>query len=143
MMARGRPCAPVNQGIAMIGFVITADDRPGMVAIATEAAAHAGVDLRAVSGIANGTTGLLALVGDDDAKLRAALAGTGFKVREIELVTIEREDRVGSGAELARHLAEHGVNLELLLQIGHTGSKVSVALGASDTAALRRALAEA
>jgi hypothetical protein len=113
-----------------------------MVATATEAAARAGVNLRAISGMANGTTGMLALVGDDDAKLRAALAATGLQVREVELVTIDAEDRVGSGAELARRLADRGVNLELLLQISHTGSQVEVAIGATDTAALRAALAQ-
>jgi hypothetical protein len=126
----------------MFGFVITADDRPGMVATATEAAARAGVNLRAISGMANGTTGMLALIGDDDAKLRAALAGTGLQVREVELVTIDAEDRVGSGAELARRLADRGVNLELLVQISHSGSRVEVAIGATDTAALRAALAQ-
>ena len=74
----------------MFGFVITADDRPGMVATATEAAARAGVNLQAISGMANGTTGMLALIGDDDAKLRAALAGTGLQVREVEPLGADR-----------------------------------------------------
>ena len=126
----------------MRAFIVSADDRPGMVGSATRAAADAGVNLRGIAGIADGTTGLLALIGDDDDKLRAALAAGGRTVREVELVTTTADDRVGSAAELTGRLADAGVNLELLLPIGMRDGHIEVAIGATDPAALRRALGQ-
>ncbi len=138
------PAAPLDgRGPAMRAFILTADDRPGMVASATRTAADAGVNLRTVAGLANGTTGLLALVGDDDALLRAALAARGGPVREIELVVTAVEDRPGTAAELAERLAAAGVNLELIAPIGMADGRIDVAIGAADADAVRRALAGA
>jgi hypothetical protein len=128
----------------MRAFIVSADDRPGMVASVTKAAADAGVNLRGLAGIANGTTGLLALIGDNDDKLRAALAAGGRTVREAEVVMTTGEDRVGGAAELTARLAEAGVNLELLLPMGMgSGGRIDVAVAATDIAALRRALGQA
>jgi hypothetical protein len=124
----------------MRAFILTADDRPGMVAAATRAAAGAGVNLRMIAGLANGTTGLLALVGDDDERLRSALAARGGSVREVELVTTTIEDRPGSAAELAERLAARGVNLELITPIGMADGRIEIAIGAADPEAVRRAL---
>jgi hypothetical protein len=125
----------------MRAFILTADDRPGIVASATRSAADAGVNLRMIAGLADGTMGLLALVGDDDERLRSALAARGGSVREVELVTTTVEDRPGTAAELAERLAAAGVNLQFIAPIGMADGRIEVAIGASDADALRRALA--
>ena len=125
----------------MRAFIVTVDDRPGTVARLTEAVARRGVDLSGIAGIANGNQGLVALLAQDEAGVREALAETGVRALETELVTADVENRPGGIAEVTRRLADAGVNLLLVTPVGMNGELVTVAFGASDTALLRRTLA--
>jgi hypothetical protein len=55
-------------------------------------------------------------------------------------MTTELENRPGTGAALFRRLADAGVNLLVAVPVGMSADRVQLALGATDTAALRRAL---
>jgi hypothetical protein len=124
----------------MRAFIVTAPDRAGSGADILGAVAAAGVDLKGVAGLANGTTGMIALIPDDEAACRNALAGTGATVRESELVITEVETAPGSAARLAGRLADAGLDLTLMLPVGMNGERIEVAVGATDPQALRRAL---
>ena len=124
----------------MRAFIVTAEDRPGTVARLTNAIARRGIDLLGFAGVANGQSGLIALIGADDAGVRAALAELGVRALEAELVTADIENRPGGIAEVAQRLADAGVNLLLIAPGGMNGDRVTVAFGASDTGLLRRTL---
>jgi len=124
----------------MRAFIVTAEDRPGTVARLTNAIARRGIDLLGFAGVANGQSGLIALIGADDAGVRAALAELGVRALEAELVTADIENRPGGIAEVAQRLADAGVNLLLIAPVGMNGDRVTVAFGASDTELLRRTL---
>ncbi len=124
----------------MHAYLITVDDRPGVMARLFEAAAARGVNVAPAYGLANGTTGLIALGSDDEAGLQAAIADAGFTAAAVELVVVDMENRPGTGAAIMRKLADAGVDLRLAIPVGMSGDKVQLGFGASDTALLKRVL---
>ena len=124
----------------MHAYLVTVDDRPGVMARLFEAAAARGVNVAPAYGLANGTTGLIALGSDDEAGLQAAIADAGFTAAAVELVVVEMENRPGTGAAIMRKLADAGVDLRLAVPVGMSGDKVQLGFGASDTALLKRIL---
>lgn len=124
----------------MNAYLITVDDRPGQIARVFEAAAARGVNIAPAYGLANGTTGLIALGSDDEAGLRAAIADAGFTATAIEMIVVELENRPGTGAEVMRKLADAGVDLQLAVPVGMNGDLLQVGFGATDARLLRRTL---
>ncbi|HEY5496134.1 MAG TPA: hypothetical protein VIK16_05700 [Candidatus Limnocylindrales bacterium] len=124
----------------MNAYLITVDDRPGQIARVFEAAAARGVNIALAYGLANGTTGLIALGSDDEAGLRAAIADAGFTATAIEMIVVELENRPGTGAEVMRKLADAGVDLQLAVPVGMNGDLLQVGFGATDAGLLRRTL---
>ena len=124
----------------MNAYLITVDDRPGQIARVFEAAAARGVNIAPAYGLANGTTGLIALGSDDEAGLRAAIADAGFTATAIEMIVVELENRPGTGAEVMRKLADAGVDLQLAVPVGMNGDLLQVGFGATDAWLLRRTL---
>ncbi len=124
----------------MNGYLISTADRAGLAAAIFEAAAARGVNIFPAYGLADGTTGLVCVGSDDEAGLRAALADAGVSATPIEMFTAELENRPGTGAALFRKLADAGVNLRVAVPIGMSEDKVQLALGATDSAALKAAL---
>jgi hypothetical protein len=122
------------------GFLISTADRPGLAAGLFEAAAARGVNVFPAYGLANGTTGIICVGSEDEAGLRQAIADAGLTATTVELMTTELENRPGTGAALFRRLADAGVNLLVAVPVGMSADRVQLALGATDTAALRRAL---
>jgi hypothetical protein len=121
-------------------YLITVDDRPGQIARVFEAAAARGVNIAPAYGLANGTTGLIALGSDDEAGLRAAIADAGFTATAIEMIVVELENRPGTGAGLMRKLADAGVDVQLAVPVGMNGDLLQVGFGATDAGLLRRTL---
>ena len=124
----------------MNAYLITVDDRPGQIARVFEAASARGVNIAPAYGLANGTTGLIALGSDDEAGLRAAIADVGFTATAIEMIVVELENRPGTGAEVMRKLADAGVDLQLAVPVGMNGDLLQVGFGATDAGLLRRTL---
>ena len=124
----------------MNAYLITVDDRPGVIARVFEAAAARGVNIAPAYGLANGTTGLIALGSDDEAGLRAAIADAGLTASAIEMVVVELENRPGTGAEVMRKLADAGVDLRVAVPVGMNGDRLQVGFWATDAGLLRRTL---
>lgn len=124
----------------MNGFLISTTDRPGLAAGLFEAAAARGVNVFPAYGLADGTTGIICVGSDDEAGLRQAIADAGLTATTVELMTTELENRPGTGAALFRRLADAGVNLLVAVPVGMSADRVQLALGATDSAALGRAL---
>lgn len=126
----------------MNAFIIELENKPGALAEITEAIGDRGINITAISGVTAGTVGALGLLTNDEAGTREVLKTSGIKVREIGLVSVSLEHKAGTLGEIARKLADAGVNIELLLGTGMSGSNVTVALGVDDVEAAKRAIGE-
>jgi hypothetical protein len=124
----------------MNAYLVSAGDRPGLAARLFEAAAKRGVNVFPAYGLADGKTGMLCVGSDDEAGLKAAIADAGLSATPIEMVVTELANRAGTGAALFRKLADAGVDLRVAVPIGMSGDSVQLGLGATDAAALKRAL---
>ena len=124
----------------MNAYLITVDNRPGVLAELLEAAARRHVNVSPACGLSDGTRGLIALGSDDEAGLRAAIADAGYTATAIEMVVVELENRPGTGAEVTRKLADAGVDLQIAFPVGMSGDRVQMGFGAHDAALLKRTL---
>jgi hypothetical protein len=124
----------------MTAFIVDLEDRPGAIAAVAEALAMKGISITSLAGVTTRGAGCAALITNDESGTRKALADARFNVREIEIVPHAIEDRPGSFAEVARKLADAGVNLEAVLPTGMSGGKVSIAFATKDVAKAREAL---
>ncbi len=121
----------------MHAFIVTLENKPGTLAKVAETVAAKGVDLMTGAGFALGNTGGFAFIANDEAGARAALDGAGIAYRETEIVPVSVENRPGGLAEVARKLADAGINVDLAIPTGMTGGKVTIAIGSNDPARTR------
>jgi hypothetical protein len=111
----------------MNAFIVELRNRPGELARVTEAIAQKGIDIQAFSGATCGGSGSIALVTNDEAATRTALADAGYAAREIEVVSAALEHRPGTLAAAARKLADAGINVEAAMPVGMDGGSVTIA----------------
>ncbi len=104
--------------VPMNAFIVDLEDRPGSIAAVAEALAIKGISITSLAGIASRGAGSTAILTNDEAGTRKALADGRFSVREVEVVPHTIEDRPGSFAEVARKLADAGINLDAVLPTG-------------------------
>ncbi len=126
----------------MNAFIIELADKPGALASVAEAIAQKGINITGFAGATSGGSGTAILITNDEAGTRSALATTGSKVREVELVTVGLENKPGALAEITRKLADAGINLEASLPTGMLGNTVHVAFATSDPAKARQVLGD-
>ena len=126
----------------MNAFVVELPNRPGELARLAEAVADKGINITSISAAGSGTGGAIGFVTNDMDGTRQALDQAGITYRSVELVAAALEDRPGTLAQAARRLADAGVNIDLLLPTGMSGSRVTVAFGVDDASAARQALGE-
>lgn len=124
----------------MNGFLISTSDRAGLGADLFAAAAARGVNVFPAYGLADGKTGIICVGSDNEAGLKQAIADAGLNATSVELVTTEIENKPGTGAALFKRIADAGVSLLVAVPIGMSADRVELGLGATDAAALRRAL---
>jgi len=124
----------------MNAYLVSVEDRPGVLARLFGAAAARGVNVYPAFGLADGTRGIIALGSDDEAGLQAAIADAGYTATAVEMVMTELENRPGTAAALTRKLADAGVDVRVAVPIGMSGDKVQLAIGATDPALLKATL---
>ncbi len=114
-------------------------DHPGSLAKVGEALGKAGVNIDGICGVTMQGKGVIHILVADAAKARRALEANHIDVaRETDVVVLEVEDRPGVLGNVARRLANAGVNLHLAYLA--TSSKLVVGADDLDKA---RAAAEA
>jgi hypothetical protein len=123
-------------------FIVELENRPGELARLAEAVGQRGINITAIGAVAAGGAGGIGLLTNDEAGTREALQAAGISAREIGLVSLSLEHRAGTLAEVARKLADAGVNVELLLATGMSGSNVSIAVGVDDVEAAQRVVGQ-
>jgi hypothetical protein len=122
-----------------VDMVIEVNNEPGALAKVAAAVSDAGVNLAAATYTGAGRTAELHILVPHAEPVRHALAITSQAVtREREVVVVEiDDDRPGVLADLARKVAEAGVNIDLVYVATHN----RVVFGSPDIDRLRAALA--
>jgi len=118
-------------------LVIDVENTPGSLARVAGAVSDAGVNLAAATCLGSGERAELHILVPHPEAARHSLATAQLAVsREREVVVIDVEDNPGVLADLARKIAQAGVNLELV----YIATRNRVVFGAKDLDALRAAV---
>ncbi len=121
-------------------FRVTLEDRPGELARVAEALGGAGVNIEGFCGLGVEGRGFVCLAVEDAAGARSALEGAGVPIdAELEAIVLDvaaDADRPGAAGELARKVADAGVNVEVACVATHD----RIVLATSDNAKARAAL---
>ena len=122
----------------MKDLTITLEDRPGRLAELGEATGKAGINIEGMSATSGGGRAEVHVLVDDAAAAREALGSAGIEVEaESDVLVIDVEDRPGTMGEIARKVAEAGVNIGLAYV---TFGGVKLVLGVDDLDRARSAL---
>jgi hypothetical protein len=122
----------------MKDLTITLEDRPGRLADLGEATGKAGVNIQGLSATTGGGSAEVHVLVDDAAAARNALTSAGIDVAaESDVLVVDVEDRPGTMGEVARKIAEAGVNVGLAYS---TFGGVKLVLGVDDLDKARSAL---
>ncbi len=110
-------------------LTVVLEDRPGTIADLGEALGKAGINIDGICGIPCEGKGILHILVDDASGARRALEAIGFKVTsERDVFLHDTEDRSGVLGEVARKIANAGVNIDLL----YKATKTKLVLGVDD-----------
>jgi hypothetical protein len=121
----------------MKDLTVTLENKPGTLAALGEALGEAGINIEGASGD-NRLGEVLHLLVEDAAAAREALSGAGVEViDERDVLVVEVEDRPGTLGDVARKLADAGVNIDLVYS---TFGGVRAVLGVDDPEKARSAL---
>ena len=126
----------------MKAFIVEAKNKPGILAEVSKAIADKGVNIETGSVLGLGDSGGFGFISNDEAGARNALRDTRYSVREVDVIPISVADEPGALAKIAKKLGDAGVNVELLLPTGMSGSKMTLALGVDKIDAARKAIGE-
>jgi hypothetical protein len=117
---------------------ITLEDRPGRLADLGEATGKAGINIEGMCAATGAGRAEVHVLVDDAAAAREALGSAGIEVdAESDVLVIDVEDRPGTMGEVARKLAEAGVNIGLAYS---TFGGVKLVVGVDDLDRARSAL---
>ncbi len=104
---------------------------PGILADVLTPLAEAGANLRVVMGYAlpgEPSRAAIELFPISGKKVREAASATGLSASLIPCLLVEGNDRPGLGADMARAVAERGINLSFVMA-GTVGKKFSAVFG--------------
>jgi hypothetical protein len=113
-------------------FVVQVPNRPGQMAALAEQMAARGVDLRAIGGGGIGDVGHFIMTTADDDTARKVLEDGGWTYIEGESILAEVDDHPGGMAEVARALADAGVNVLGHLFLGRWSDRATFAFVVDD-----------
>ncbi len=121
---------------------VTLEDKPGSLAKLAEALGKGGVNIDAIAAQTSAETGDIRVLVEDTQKARAALDAAGIRVEsEREMVFVDLDDKPGSLATVARKLSDQNINVDAIYVVGSGGGKKQLAIGVSDVAKGRAAIA--
>ena len=110
-------------------LTVVLEDRPGTIADLGEALGEAGINIDGMCGFPCEGKGLMHIMVDDAPGARSAIEAIGFKViSEREVLLLEIEDKPGTLGEVARKIANAGVNVDLM----YKATRTKLVIGADD-----------
>ena len=99
-------------------LTVIMEDRPGKLAELGEATGKAGVNIDGLCAMVGDGKGFIHLLVEDASSARKALEDAGIDVAdEREAVVVDLHDKPGAMGEIARDLAEAGVNIDVAYTI--------------------------
>ncbi len=121
-------------------IIVTADDRPGILAEVGEILGAAGVNIETLSAFNSDGVGVVHLVVDDGDDAGEALAQNGFKVEGSRAVlTATIDDRPGELGRFCRRLAQQGVGISAAYVAKRGGGETELILAVDDLEAAQKA----
>lgn len=126
----------------MRAFIVNMENRPGTLADLGTALGDRGINISGLAGVSWDNAGSIAIVTNDDAGTRSVLEDRGIEYRDVDVVSASLEDRPGALGEVARRLANRGINVEVVMPTGVQGGRISVAFGVDDPAGAREVLGD-
>ena len=118
-------------------LTISLGDHPGSLAKVGEALGKAGVNIEGICGVTVQGKGVIHILVADASKARRALEANHIDVaKETEVVVLDVEDRPGTLGNVARRLANAGVNL----QLAYLATSTRLVIGADDLDKVRAAV---
>jgi hypothetical protein len=122
----------------MKDLTVIMDDQPGKLADLGEATGRAGINIAGLCAMVGDGKGFIHILVEDAAAAREALEAAGISVAdEREAVIVDLHDKPGAMGEIARDLAEAGVNIDVAYTI-FTG--VRLVILTEDVESARQAL---
>ena len=102
----------------MKDLTVIMDDQPGKLADLGEATGRAGINIAGLCAMVGDGKGFIHILVDDGAAASTALREAGLSVAdEREAIVVDLHDRPGAMGEIARDLAEAGVNIDVAYTI--------------------------
>jgi hypothetical protein len=99
-------------------LTVIMEDRPGKLADLGEATGKAGVNIDGLCAMVGDGKGFIHILVQDGSAARKALEDAGIDVAdEREAVVVDLHDKPGAMGEIARDLAEAGVNIDVAYTI--------------------------
>ena len=118
-------------------LVVILEDRPGTLADMGEILGDAGINIDGFCAVTCKGEGAVHILVEDSAGARKALEAKGIKVStEREVMVLDIDDRPGALGEIARKLADAGVNMDL----AYLAAKTRLVVGADDLKKAQEAL---
>ena len=122
----------------MKDLTVIMEDQPGKLADLGEATGRAGVNIEGLCALVGDGKGFIHILVEDGEAARKALDGSGISVAdEREAVVVDLTDKPGAMGEIARDLADAGVNIDVAYTIF---SGVRLVILTEEVEAARRAL---
>ncbi len=110
-------------------LTVLLEDRPGTLADLGEALGNAGINIDGMCGFPCEGKGVIHILVEDPAGARRALEDVGLEVSsERDVLLFEAEDRPGMLGEVARKIANSGVNVDLI----YKATQTKLVIGADD-----------
>lgn len=118
-------------------LTVILEDRPGTLAKVGEALGKAGINIEGICGTTIEGKGVIHILVEDATKARRALEANHFQVTgELEVLVMEVEDRPSVLGNIARRLANAGVNIHL----SYLATSTRLVLGVDDLEKARTAV---
>jgi hypothetical protein len=116
-------------------FTIAVENRPGAVAEIARTLGEAKVNILALSGTAQGTSGTVRLVAEDSRRAKKALDEAKLSYQETTAEEYELPNKPGALAQYLNKLAAKGVNLNSIYATTAKGGRKAVVVYAAEAEA--------
>lgn len=120
-------------------FTVTVENRPGAVAEMAKTLGNARVNILALLGTAQGTSGTVELVVEDPRRAKKTLDEAGLTYRETTAEEYELQNKPGALAQCLNKLAARGVNLNSICVTASKGGKKAVLVCTAEAEAKAKA----
>jgi len=121
---------------------IITDDRVGLLADISYILGKAKINIESIAASAVGGKAVLSIVVKDYDRAKSVLENSGFKITAGNVIFVKLEDKPGMLAEIAKMLAESGINVENLHLVSKDGKHTIVGLTVSNPKKTKTLLAD-